>query len=163
LDQEEYTPEQRAMVKDDVLAKTCLCRDLAGGAELNSGINDEAATAVCTGPNIVNFSKVATLREMVDHIYGRISLLTNPDRPHMFIREIELYVDYVSNEFRRFALGLSARKESYFNEVKENLRAGVEYYAGLIDRLPNADRTSFAAGLENLRYAVQQIGALAPV
>ncbi|MGZ5382626.1 MAG: hypothetical protein ACXWH0_01385 [Acidimicrobiia bacterium] len=163
LDQEGYTLEQRAMVKDDVLAKTCLCRDLAGGAELNSGINDEAATAVCTGPNIVNFSKVATLREMVDHIYGRISLLTNPDRPHMFIREIELYVDYVSKEFRRFALGLSARKESYFNEVKENLRAGVEYYAGLIDRLPNADRTSFEAGLENLRYAVQQIGALAPV
>jgi len=151
------------MVEEDVLAKTCLCRDLAGGAELNSGLNDEAATAVCTGPNIVNFSKVATLREMVDHIYGRISLLTNPDRPHMFIREIELYVDYVGKEFRRFALGLSARKESYFSEVKDNLRAGVEYYASLIDRLPNADRTSFADRLENLRHAVQQIGAFAPV
>ena len=100
---------------------------------------------------------------MVDHIYGRISLLTNPDRPHMFIREIELYVDYVGKEFRRFALGLSARKENYFNEVKENLRAGVEYYADLIDRLPSADRTSFADRLESLRLAVQQIGALAPV
>ncbi len=163
LDEEGYTPEQRAMVEEDVLAKTCLCRDLAGGAELNSGINDDAATAVCTGPNIVNFSRVATLKEMVDHIYGRISLLTNPDRPHMFIREIELYVDYVGKEFRRFALGLSARKESYFNEVKENLRSGVEYYAGLIDRLPSADRTSFANHLEGLRHAVQQIGAFAPV
>ncbi len=163
LDQEGYTPEQRAMVEEDVLAKTCLCRDLAGGAELNSGINDEAATAVCTGPNIVNFSKVATLKEMVDHIYGRISLLTNPDRPHMFIREIELYVDYVGKEFRRFALGLSARKENYFNEVRENLRSGVEYYEDLIDRLPTADRNSFADRLESLRLAVQQIGAFAPV
>jgi hypothetical protein len=163
LDQEGYTPEQRAIVEEDVLAKTCLCRDLAGGAELSSGINDDAATAVCTGPNIVNFSRVASLKEMVDHIYGRMSLLTNPDRPHMFIREIELYVDYVGKEFRRFAVGLSARKESYFSEVKENLRAGVEYYAGLIDRLPTADRTSFADRLESLRQAVHQIGALAPV
>ncbi|MDH3397182.1 MAG: hypothetical protein OEM81_05040, partial [Acidimicrobiia bacterium] len=163
LEEEGYTPEQRAMVEEDVLAKTCLCRDLAGGAELNSGLNDEAATAVCTGPNIVNFSKVATLREMVDHIYGRISLLTNPDRPHMFIREIELYVDYVGKEFRRFALGLSARKESYFSEVKENLRSGVEYYMGLIDRLPTPDRALFEDQLEGLRHAVQQIGALAPV
>lgn len=163
LDEEGYTPEQRAMVEEDVLAKTCLCRDLAGGAELNSGINDDAATAVCTGPNIVNFSRVASLKEMVDHIYGRISLLTNPDRPHMFIREVELYLDYVGKEFRRFALGLSARKESYFNEVKENLRSGVEYYAGLIDRLPLADRSAFADGLERLRNAVHQIGALAPV
>jgi hypothetical protein len=163
LDQEGYTPEQRAVVEEDVLAKTCLCRDLAGGAELSSGINDDAATAICTGPNIVNFSRVASLKEMVDHIYGRISLLTNPDRPHMFIREIELYVDYVGKEFRRFALGLSARKESYFSEVKENLRSGVDYYAGLIDRLPTADRTSFAGRLENLRQAVHQIGAFAPV
>ena len=163
LDEEGYTPEQRAMVEEDVLAKTCLCRDLAGGAELNSGINDEAATAVCTGPNIVNFSKLATLREMVDHIYGRISLLTNADRPHMFIREIELYLDYVGKEFRRFALGLSTRKESYFGEVKENLRTGIEFYEGLIDRLPKADRGQFQDRLENLRRAVQQIGALAPV
>jgi hypothetical protein len=140
-----------------------LCRDLAGGAELSAGINYEAATAVCTGPNIVNFSRTATLREMVDHIYGRISLLTNPDRPHMFIREIELYLDYVGKEFRRFALGISARKETYFNEVKDNLRSGIEYYEQLVERLPKADRRHFADGLESLRNAVQQIGVLAPV
>ncbi len=163
LDEEGYTPEQRAVVEEDVLAKTCLCRDLAGGAELSSGINDEAATAVCTGPNIVNFSRVATLREMVDHIYGRISLLTNPDRPHMFIREIELYLDYVGKEFRRFALGISARKETYFDEVKENLRSGIGYYEQLVERLPKADRRRFADGLDSLRNAVQQIGVLAPV
>jgi hypothetical protein len=163
LDEEGYTPEQRAMVEEEVLAKTCLCRDLAGGAELNSGINDEAATAVCTGPNIINFSRVVSLREMVDHIYGRISLLTNPDRPHMFIREIELYLDHVGKEFRRFALGISARKESYFNEVKENLRKGIEHYSELIERLPKADRPRFADHLESLRHAVQQIGVLAPV
>lgn len=163
LDKEGYTPEQRAVVEEDVLAKTCLCRDLAGGAELSSGINDEAATAVCTGPNIVNFSRVATLREMVDHIYGRISLLTNPDRPHMFIREIELYLDFVGKEFRRFALGISARKETYFNEVKDNLQSGIEYYEQLVARLPKADRGRFADGLESLRNAVQQIGVLAPV
>jgi hypothetical protein len=162
LGDEGYTPEQRSVVEDDVLAKTCLCRDLAGGAELNTGLNDTAATAICTGPNIVNFSRAASLREMVDHIYGRISLLTNPDRPHMFIRELELYLDYVGNEFRRFALGLSARKESYFNEVRENLHAGIEYYKSLAEHLPNADRAGFSERLNSIRYAVQQIGATVP-
>ena len=68
-----------------VIKKSCICLDLAGGVMLKNGLVDEANPAVCTGPGIENFSKIATLEEMVDHVYGRNSLLNNNERLHMFI------------------------------------------------------------------------------
>ena len=46
----------------------------------------------------MNFSKIASLEEMVGHIYGRTSLLTNPARPHMFLRELAINIDYLREE-----------------------------------------------------------------
>ena len=90
--------ERRAALREGVLAKSCICHDLAGTATRKNGIDPAATPAVCCGPNIVNFSRIATLREMVEHIYGRISLLSGSDRPHMFLRELAIYVDYLRNE-----------------------------------------------------------------
>ncbi len=80
--------EQRAALREGVLAKSCICNDLAGTATRKNGIDPTATPAVCCGPNIVNFSRIARLEEMVGHIYGRISLLDGSDRPHMFLREL---------------------------------------------------------------------------
>ena len=32
---------------------------------------------------------------MVDHIYGRSNIITRTDRPNMFIKELNLYIDYL--------------------------------------------------------------------
>jgi hypothetical protein len=53
---------------------------------------------VCSGPNLAYFSKIASLEEMVGHIYGRIQLLTDSQRPNMFLNELRLYIDYLKNE-----------------------------------------------------------------
>ena len=131
LDEEGYTPEQLEVVTNDVLSKTCLCRDLAGGVEQKNDFKNRSHTSVCTGPNIVNFSKLASLAEMVDHIYGRIQLISQPDRPHVFVREAELYVEFVQSELERFALDLSNRKAGYFEEFKTNLIEGIDFYSEL--------------------------------
>jgi hypothetical protein len=131
LDEEGYTPEQLEVVTNDVLSKTCLCRDLAGGVERKNDFKNRSHTSVCTGPNIVNFSKLASLAEMVDHIYGRVQLISQPDRPHVFVREAELYVEFVQSELERFALDLSNRKARYFEEFKTNLIEGIDFYSEL--------------------------------
>ncbi len=133
LDGEGYTPEQLLVVKEDVLAKACLCRDLAGGAEGKNQIKNRSHTSVCTGPNIVNFSKLASLAEMVDHIYGRAQLISTPDRPHVFVREAELYLEFVRGELDRFALDLSTRTVAYFDEFRTNLLEGLDYYGRFAD------------------------------
>ena len=153
----ELTDEQRAAWRESVLAKSCICHDLAGGATLKNGIDPAATPAVCCGPNIVNFSRVASLEEMIGHIYGRCSLLTNPNRPHMFLRELALYIEYLERELARRRVGLSSATAEHFQESVENLRRGVEHYRRLIDRLDASERECFAGELAVLQDAVERL------
>jgi hypothetical protein len=153
----DLTDEQRAAIREHVIAKSCICHDLGGGVTRKNGIDPAATPAVCCGPNIVNFSRVATLEEMLGHIYGRISLLTRPDRPHMFVREIELYVEYLRNQLEKHRLGLASVLPGFFRESKENLLAGIEYYRQLADRLAAPARGAF---LDNLAAQRQALNAL---
>jgi len=157
LDQQELTEPQRSALRQAVLAKSCICHDLAGGVTLKNGIDRRAAPAVCPGPNIVNFSGTATLEEMVGHIYGRTSLLTNPERPHMFIRELEIYLDYFRTELARQRLGLSRNATACLEEFQQNLRDGVEYYRRRADQLAGQDRDRFLQQLETLRSEVERL------
>ena len=155
LSEEELTAEQVSSVWEQTLAKSCLCNDLAGGATVKHGIDPDATPAVCPGPNIVNFSKICSLDEMVSHIYGRIRLLTNPDRPHMFIREIRLYVEYLEREMERFSLGLLSSAPAYFQEFKENLLRGIEYYRHLAGQLAGEAQALFLDELDALRKVIE--------
>ncbi len=155
LAKEALTPAQLSSLWEGTLAKSCLCNDLAGGVTVKRGIEPDAAPAVCPGPGIVDFSKVCSLEEMVGHIYGRIRLLTNPDRPHMFIREIRLYVEYFQREMERFSLGLSSTTDAYFRDFKENLLSGMEYYRHLAEQLAGEVQALFLNELDALRKVVE--------
>ena len=155
LSDEELTAAQIYAVWEQTLAKSCLCRDLAGGATVKHGIDPDGTPAVCPGPNIVNFSKICSLEEMVGHIYGRIRLFTNPDRPHMFIREIRLYVEYFEREMERLSLGLLSSTPAYFREFKENLLCGIEYYQHLAEQLTSDARALFRDELDALRKVLE--------
>lgn len=157
LREENIPSEQRRRIEEAVLAKSCLCDDLAGGVQVKYGIDKNAKTAVCCGPDIVNFSKIATLEEMVSHIYGRLSLLTNLDRPHMFIRELVLYVDYLREEINKYLLGLSTNTPKYLREFKENLLRDIEYYRLLAKHLQEDERPRFLRALQNLGEEIKDI------
>jgi hypothetical protein len=165
LPEEGYTAEQLPLVQELVLGKSCLCRDLAGGAVIKDGIDPEATPAICPGPNIVNFSRIATLEEMVGHIYGRLSILANPDRPHMFIRELMLYVDYLRKEAEKHSVGLSLHPPQYFSEFAETLLAGVEYYRLVAAQFVEDKQNRFLEELKVLRARIESttVAASAPV
>jgi hypothetical protein len=155
LAEEDLSAEQRAAAKESVLAKACICHDLGGSATLKYNIDPEATPAVCPGPNIVNFEKLATLDEMVAHIYGRLSLLTNTERPHMFIKELMLYIEYLRNEARRVSLQLSSRSPGYFDTFRKNLMAGIDYYHRLACEFIEEQRARFLEDLQTLRDQVE--------
>ncbi len=123
----------------------------------------EAKPAVCCGPNIVNFSKLATLQEMVSHIYGRLSLLTNPDRPHLFIRELAIYVDHLRKELEKYSLDLSSRAPKYFREFKENLLCGIEYYRCRAEHFIDEKRNHFLDDLRSLGEALERMTLVKPL
>ena len=155
LSEEDLTAGQVSLVWEQTLAKSCLCNDLAGGATVKHGIDPDATPAVCPGPNIVNFSKICSLEEMVSHIYGKIRLFTNPARPHMFIREIRLYVEYLEREMERFSLGLLSSAPTYLREFKENLLCGIEYYRHLTEQLAGEVQALFLNELDALRKTIE--------
>ena len=121
-----------------VLEKVCLCEDLAASGLINTnghGPVKDRAVAVCPGPNLAYFSKIASLEEMVSHIYGRIQLMTDPQRPNMFINELHLYVEYMKNEIQKRFDTWNAKEQKYFITFKSNLQDGIDHYKGLIPKL----------------------------
>jgi hypothetical protein len=157
IEQEALSDAQRAEVRAAVLRKACICHDLAGGATVKNGIDASATPAVCCGPNIVHFSKIATLEEMVGHIYGRASLLNGTPRTHFFLSEISLYVDYLREELRKYHLHLSANPPPYFWEYKKNLLDGIAYYRDSAEKLALESKNAFFDELEKLRETVEKI------
>ncbi len=155
LPEEGYAPSLLERIKAGVVAKSCICHDLAGCITLPTGIDPTATPAICCGPNIVNFSKVATLEQMVSHIYGRISLLTNPERQHMFVREIGIFIDYLREEMDRVVTGLVSRTPDYFREIKENLLGGIEYYQNLPRQLIVEKSDQFFNDLQKMRETIE--------
>ena len=143
-----------------MLTKECLCIGLSNAAAVRYEVpflKKYRAVTICPGPNIENFTKIVSLQEMTDHIYGRTDLLSNPDRPHMFIRELELYVDYFREQVQENPQPeRKALKD--LSRVKSNLLSGVAYYRGLCSEnfFPNA----FEASLEKAEEEITSIFAM---
>lgn len=90
--------EEKEKQKNRVMEKTCLCTNLGTGSLIRLGIMKPTygRQAICPGPNIAWFSREYSLDEMAGHIYGRGETLVPKERPHMFAKELVMYVDYVS-------------------------------------------------------------------
>jgi len=157
LESSDLPAEKLARLKADVLSKSCICHDLCGGVLIKRNIDLQATPAICPGPNIINFKKIATLKEMVDHIYGRCSLLVSSERPHVFIKELQLQINYLRQEMKDASLGLSARSQQKIMEVKNNLIDGIEYYRTIAQELLQEQQEKFLQMLEELRAEVEQL------
>ncbi|MEX0994143.1 MAG: hypothetical protein WD599_01360, partial [Balneolaceae bacterium] len=101
--QSDLPEEQKEKQKSDVMEKTCLCQHLGTGSLIRLGILKPSygRQAICPGPNIAWFDRSYTLEEMTDHIYGRRESLVPENRPHMFAKELVMYVDYVEELMRQ--------------------------------------------------------------
>jgi len=122
---------------DAVVTKACICHDLGQPALTKNDIETKVPgfTAVCPGPNLAYFSKIATLKEMSDHIYGRINLLNDTPRSNMFIKELGMYVDYLKKDVTKSLECMNDQKIKYFTEFKNNLLDGIEYYRKLFPQM----------------------------
>ncbi|MCX6138439.1 MAG: hypothetical protein NTV54_13190 [Ignavibacteriales bacterium] len=134
----DLSPEQLEQKIGKVLEKACLCEDLAAPGIINANQEQklaDRAVAVCPGPNLAYFSRIASLEEMVGHIYGRVQLLREMHRPNLFINELRLYVDYMKNEMQKRFEHWNAKEQKYFDTFRKNLSDGIAYYRELIPRL----------------------------
>jgi hypothetical protein len=128
---------------DDVTEKICLCEGLCSSAYLKYNINkpkENTAVSICPGPNLAYFSRTYSLDEMVSHIYGKLDLLGNIKRPHIFIKELNLYIDYLQADIEKHLKELKDKKRKHLTQFKAQLQEGIIYYKGLFEQWP--DQTS---------------------
>lgn len=126
--------DQLAKEINSVTEKLCLCVGLCNSTYLTYDIlksREHRAVSICPGPNLAYFSGQYSLKEMVDHIYGKQNLLSGINRPNLFIKEFGLYVDYLKNEIEG-TFNVTAKKAKYFSKFYDQLSDGINYYKGLI-------------------------------
>ena len=129
--------EYQAQV-EKVLAKECLCDGLANSALQFLNIGRKPASrpvAICPGPNLAYFSGVFSLAQMVDHIYGRTNLLNQTYRPHMFLNELNMYLDYFRNLVAEQGTSVTDKQQKYLQLFRQNLLQGISYYEELLPKL----------------------------
>ena len=123
---------------DAITEKTCLCEGLAAPAYLKYNIQknkEQTAVSICPGPNLVWFKKQYSLREMIDHIYGRISVFENDNRPFILINELNLYIDHIQKYVTDNKNIMNDKKIKYVAKFKAQLQAGITYYNELTQHL----------------------------
>ena len=151
--------EELEQQRDDVLSKECLCIGLSNAAAISYDVpflKKLTAVTICPGPNIVNFSKVSSLRDMTSHIYGRKDIMQQPNRSAMFVTELRLYIDFLKKEIER-ALSPSARDFKSWEKYSENLLEGIEHYRGLASNYFLKKKLQFEKDLEEAKMEILQI------
>jgi len=121
---------------DKIVEKSCLCIGLANASFLDLGLEikgEDQGVVICPGPNIAYFTKEASLKEMTNHIYGRDNLIENTQRPHFFMKELEMYVTHFKKEKRAYESDSTAIKLKKLTKLKENILAGMAYYKELFE------------------------------
>ena len=146
-----------------IMEKSCICVGLGNAALLTHHIKEKkgsSGVSVCPGPNIAYFTKTVSLQSMVNHIYGRSNILERQDRPNMFIKEFNLYLDYFKNKLQEANTPLSAKQQGYFDSFKENLQSGLQYYKALFSRMDhswNSIRITALKDLKKIEYQLKRL------
>ncbi|MEI7471212.1 MAG: hypothetical protein WCJ85_03070 [Chitinophagaceae bacterium] len=160
LDTMQLTEKEYNIQLKEVLAKECLCVGLSNAAAIchkEVFIKNRNEVNICPGPNIVNFSEVVSLQTMIDHIYGRVNIMNRSERPHMFIAELNMYLDYLKEQIEKdIDADTFDKKKKYYAGFYQNLRAGILYYR----TLKNIAKENRQAFVKALFYADLELDAL---
>jgi len=138
VDEEEASTDGYQNKFEKIVDKACICVGLGTTALLTNNLDkrvEGSGVSICPGPNMAYFSKIMSLKEIIDHIYGRSNVITRTDRPNMFTKELKIYIDFLKNKIEETKVSVTDKKEKYLLAFAENLNEGINYYYGLFSDL----------------------------
>ncbi|MEO1010520.1 MAG: hypothetical protein AAFX53_04390 [Bacteroidota bacterium] len=131
LDALQLSPERYRSRYEKIVEKSCTCVGLGTSALLAYDLDtrtEGTGVSVCPGPNMAYFSKVMSLKELTNHIYGRANVISRNDRPHMFIKELYIYIDYLKKKIKEAEETITEKQRKYLATFTKNLKEGIAYY-----------------------------------
>ncbi len=157
MPEEEYKRQESIVTE-----KICLCEGLCSSAYIKYHISkpkENKAVAICPGPNLAYFGRIYSLDEMVKHIYGKLDLLDKIKRPHVFIKELNLYIDYLQKDIQTQMKDLNDKKRKHLDNFKAHLMEGINYYKQLYKQWPVEASNTIQAWCDELANAEKKLSA----
>lgn len=170
LDGQDLTEKEYTGRLNKITEKSCTCVGLGTSALLAYGLDTKtegSGVSICPGPNMAYYSKIMTLKEMVDHIYGRGNVIERTDRPHMFLKELGIYLEYLKNKIEESRESMNKKQEKYLLTFTHNLNEGIAYYQqlfgslkGQFENVKDSVLTELTQGLKTLEGFKMEIETL---
>ena len=147
--------------------KACLCNGLTASTLMANDLDvkmEGTAVSICPGPNLAYFSSLYSLKRMVDHIYGRTNVMERTDRPNFFVKEIQMYIEYLGGKLEENVKPVTDKQKKYFVTFYENMEKGVEYYKELFQNYRNqlddsTSKNNLMQDLENMKLQLLNLKA----
>ncbi len=149
-------------IRIKITEKSCLCVGLVNAAYLENDIKikgQQQGIVICPGPNLAYFDSEISLSNMVQHIYGNANVMTDENRPNVFVKELKMYVDYLRNEISDFSIKISGGQIKKWNSFKHNLLEGITYYQNLFSNTEffKNERTKIQTQIERYQQELNAI------
>ena len=150
-------------ILEEITEKVCLCMGLSAAAVVTNEIEtgESKAVSICPGPNMAYFDKLLSLEDMTKHIYGLENFMSRTDRPNMFMKELNLYMDFLKNKLEEAKKDWNKKQEKYFNRFFENMNDGIAYYDNLFDSVKDKYMQTKDETLANLEKTKSKLIELA--
>lgn len=160
LPEEEYNRQL-----NKITVKACLCNGLTASNLMEYDLDTKmegTAVSICPGPNLAYFSRIYSLKEMVDHIYGRTNVMERTDRPNMFVKELKMYIEYLTTKMEDTLKPINDKQKKSFITFQDNLATGIEYYKDLFQKYKaqfedSTSKNNLMQDLENLRMELMKL------
>ncbi|MEP3838398.1 MAG: hypothetical protein ABJM36_12160 [Algibacter sp.] len=139
-----------------IIEKSCTCVGLGTSALLAYNLDTKVegnGVSVCPGPNMAYYDKTMSLKNITDHIYGRANMVSRTDRPNLFIKELDIYIEYLKNKVEDAKVLLSKKEAKYLNTFSKNLKAGIFYYQDLFKNVSYSFKDSKLQILKKLEHS----------
>ncbi len=159
---DEISSSEFEKIKNKITDKSCLCVGLVNAAYLENDIQikgQQQGIVICPGPNLAYFDREISLADMVKHIYGNANVMTDANRPNVFVKELRMYVEYLRKEISEYTNEISAGQIKKWNSFKNNLLEGIAYYQNLFDTTEffKNERTKIQNQIEQYQLELSEI------
>ena len=147
----------------EITEKACLCMGLGSATMQVNSLEKDAerkGVSVCPGPNMAYFNRTMSLKEITDHIYGRFNVLGDSDRPHVFLKELKLYLNYYQDKLEEVRSEMNQKQERFFSNFSKNLKNGILYYQDLFSGMKDSFKGNSEQILTDLKGYINALEEL---
>ncbi len=163
LDSKGLSSEEHKEHFDKIVDKSCLCVGLGTTPLINNDIDRKVegeSVSICPGPNMAYYSEVISLKKMVDHIYGRTNIIKRDDRPNMFIKEIDIYINFLKEKIDDSPKPISDKDLKYFLTFQKNMQDAIDYYKHLFPEIMVKSEEVKISLLNNLAILEKELNSI---